>query len=72
MKKPIKKKTQAEIEFEENQKINAMRDFGFACKDMNGQPFFLPDGTGYTMNPKCTMSWSDFQMKFRDYYMKNK
>ena len=67
----MKKKTQEEIEYEENRKNTAMRNFWFSCKDIHGNPFFLPDWMWYIMNPKCSISWSDFQIKFRDYYMKN-
>ena len=43
MKKVIAKKSQEEIEFEEEQKNTAMRDFGFRTCDFEGNPFFIPD-----------------------------
>lgn len=50
---------------------DAMMNFGFTCKDMNGNPFFLPlkEG-GYTMNAKCSMTAGDFQSKLRTFLAK--
>lgn len=66
MKKVIKKKTPEQLALEQEAQNKVMRDFGFQCKDMNGEPFFLPIAGGwYAMNAKCTISWADFIDKLR-------
>jgi len=70
MRKVIAKKSQEEIDLEEDRKNTAMRDFGFECTDHIWNPFFLPEWNGYYSNPFCLMSWADFLSKFRDHWMK--